>query len=68
MIYVCMYRWTIKARVTRKNDIRRWSNAKGEGHLFSIDLTDSKGEIKATFFKEACDKFYPAIEEGKVRE
>ena len=37
-------RWTIKARVTCKSDIRRWSNAKGEGHLFSIDLMDSAGE------------------------
>lgn len=31
-------RWTIKARVTKKTDIKRWSNAKGEGTLFSIDL------------------------------
>lgn len=60
-------KWTIKARVTRKADIKRWSNAKGEGTLFSIDLLDSQGtEIRATFFKEACDKFYPLIEEGKA--
>ena len=31
-------RWTIKARVTNKSDIRRWSNARGDGHLFSMDL------------------------------
>lgn len=31
-------RWTIKARVTSKSDIRRWNNARGEGHLFSMDL------------------------------
>lgn len=63
-----MYRWTIKARITSKSDIRRWSNAKGEGTLFSIDLLDSDGgEIRATFFKEACDKFFPVLEEGKVR-
>lgn len=37
-------RWTIKARVTSKSDIRRWSNAKGEGHLFSMDLMDSAGK------------------------
>ena len=29
--------------MTVKSDIRRWSNAKGEGHLFSIDLVDSAG-------------------------
>jgi hypothetical protein len=60
-------RWTIKARVTRKTDVRRWSNARGDGTLFSIDLLDNLGtEIRATFFKEACDKFYSLIEEGKV--
>ena len=24
-------KWTIKARVTNKSDIRRWSNSRGEG-------------------------------------
>jgi replication factor A1 len=52
-------RWTIKARITNKGDIRTWSNARGEGSLFSLDLLDSSGvDIKATFFKEAVDKFY----------
>jgi len=60
-------RWTIKARITSKSDIRRWSNAKGEGTLFSIDLLDSEGgEIRSTFFKDACEKFYPVLEEGQV--
>ena len=47
--------------------MRRWSNAKGEGTLFSIDLLDSQGsEIRGTFFKEAADKFFPMLEEQKV--
>jgi replication factor A1 len=33
-------RWTIKARVTTKSDIRTWQNAKGEGKLFSVNLLD----------------------------
>lgn len=62
-----MIRWTIKARITTKSEMRRWSNAKGEGTLFSIDLLDSHGgEIRGTFFKDACDKFFPVLEEGKV--
>lgn len=66
MIHI--FRWTIKARITAKSDIRRWSNAKGEGTLFSIDLLDNEGgEIRATFFKEACEKFFPVLEEGKVQ-
>ena len=55
-----------KARVTSKSDIRRWSNARGEGHLFSMDLIDESGEIRATAFKAECDKFYEMIEIGKV--
>ena len=59
-------KWTIKARVTHKSDIRRWSNARGEGHLFSMDLLDESGEIRATAFKDQCDKYYNTVEVGKV--
>jgi hypothetical protein len=39
----------------------------GDGHLFSIDIVDAAGtEIRGTFFKDACDKFQPMIETGKV--
>lgn len=60
-------KWAIKARITSKSDKRSWNNAKGSGTLFSIDLLDSEGsEIKATFFKEACEKFYPILESDRV--
>ena len=59
-------KWTIKARVTKKSDIRRWSNSRGEGHLFSMDLLDESGEIRATAFKNECDKFEPLAEVDKV--
>lgn len=60
-------RWTLKARVVAKSDIRTWSNAKGEGSLFSIDLLDSSGmDIRATMFKECVDKYYNFFEVGKV--
>lgn len=36
-------RWTIKARVTKKGDMRTWSNQRGEGKLFSVDLLDKQG-------------------------
>jgi hypothetical protein len=62
-----LHRWTIKARITNKSDIRRWSNQKGEGTLFSIDLLDaSGGEIRGTFFKETCEKWFPILELHKV--
>lgn len=59
-------RWVIKARVTAKSGMRSWSNAKGEGKLFSMDLMDESGEIRATAFRDAADKFYDLIEVDKV--
>ena len=61
------FRWTIKARVTQKSAIRTWSNSKGEGKLFSMNLLDESGEIRATAFKDECDKYYDMIEVNKVR-
>jgi len=53
----------IKARVTNRSDIRTWSNDRGEGKLFSVDLLDEHGtEIRATFFRDAVDKFHPLVE------
>jgi replication factor A1 len=60
-------RFTIKARVTSKSDIRTWSNAKGEGSLFSMDVLDSSGmDIRVTMFKEAVEKFYNFFIVGSV--
>jgi replication factor A1 len=60
-------RFTIRARVTSKSDIRTWSNAKGEGSLFSMDLLDSSGmDIRVTMFKEAVEKFYNFFVVGSV--
>lgn len=59
-------RWTIRARVVSKSDIRTWSNAKGEGCLFSVELMDESCDIRATFFKEAVDKFYNFLTVSQV--
>ncbi|CAE6450332.1 unnamed protein product [Rhizoctonia solani] len=59
-------KWTIRARVTQKSDIRTWSNQRGEGKLFSVNLMDETGEIRATGFNEVVDNLYPKLEEGKV--
>lgn len=59
-------RWVIRARVFNKTPIRTWSNARGEGKLFSMDLIDESGEIRATAFKQQCDKFYDLIEVNNV--
>ncbi|KAI4344581.1 hypothetical protein L6164_011789 [Bauhinia variegata] len=60
-------RWAIKARVTAKGDLRRYNNARGDGKVFSFDLLDSDGgEIRVTCFNAVVDRFYDAIEVGKV--
>ncbi|XP_071730499.1 replication protein A 70 kDa DNA-binding subunit A-like [Rutidosis leptorrhynchoides] len=60
-------RWTIKARVTVKGELRRYNNAKGDGKVFSFDLLDSNGgEIRVTCFNAVADQFYDQIEVGKV--
>ena len=59
--------WAIKARVTAKSEMKSWTNQRGEGKLFSIDLLDSTGgQIRATMFNDAVDKFYHLFEQDRV--
>ncbi|KAL3678223.1 hypothetical protein R1sor_021179 [Riccia sorocarpa] len=59
--------WTIKVRVTSKGPMRSFSNARGSGNLFNVELTDEEGtQIQATMFKEAADEFHPKLELGKL--
>ncbi|KAH9900153.1 replication factor-A protein [Xylariomycetidae sp. FL2044] len=60
------HKWTIKARVTQKSDIKTWHKASGEGKLFSVNLLDESGEIKATSFNDQCDQYYDLLQEGQV--
>ncbi|KAH8117078.1 replication factor-a protein [Phellopilus nigrolimitatus] len=59
-------KWTIRARVTQKSDIRHYSTQKGEGTLFNMTLMDESGEIRATGFNQAVDACYEKLEEDKV--
>ncbi|XP_057963639.1 replication protein A 70 kDa DNA-binding subunit A-like [Malania oleifera] len=60
-------RWTIKARVTAKGELRHYNNPRGDGKVFSFDLLDSDGgEIRVTCFNVVADQFYNQIEAGKV--
>ncbi|KFY45881.1 hypothetical protein V495_02782 [Pseudogymnoascus sp. VKM F-4514 (FW-929)] len=60
------HKWTIKARVSNKSEIRTWHKQSGEGKLFSVNLLDESGEIKATGFNEQCDQLYDLFQEGSV--
>ncbi|XP_061917975.1 replication protein A 70 kDa DNA-binding subunit [Entelurus aequoreus] len=59
-------KWTIRARVTNKSNIRTWSNSRGDGKLFSMEIVDESGEIRMTGFNQEVDKFYSLVEVGKV--
>jgi len=59
-------KWAIKARVTNKAPLRTFAKGGGEGKVFSADLLDAAGgEIRASFFNQAADKFFEMLEKGK---
>lgn len=58
--------WVIRGRCTHKADVRTYSNAKGEGQLFSFELTDNSGSIRITSFNEVCTQTEPRIKIGGV--
>jgi replication factor A1 len=60
------HKWTIRARCTFKSDIKTWHNRNGEGKLFSVNLLDESGEIRATGFNDQCDNLYDVFQEGNV--
>jgi len=59
-------KWTIRALCTHKTDIKTWNNKNGPGKLFSVNLLDETGEIRATGFNEDCDRLYEVFQEGSV--
>ena len=60
-------RWTIKARVSQRSDMRRYNNARGEGKFFTVDFLDAQGgEIRAISFNETADKFDDVLQLGAV--
>lgn len=62
--------WTIKGKVTSKQDLRTFDSKRTPGQksqVFSITIVDDKGtEISGTFWDEAANKFHPLVDEGKV--
>lgn len=62
-----MFDWKIKARVTKKFEIKPWKNAKSEGHVMNVELIDSQGtQILATFYNDAAVKNNEVLQENKV--
>ncbi|KAI8025070.1 Replication protein A 70 kDa DNA-binding subunit B [Camellia lanceoleosa] len=50
-----------------KGNMRTYKNARGEGCVFNVELTDEDGtQIQATMFNEAAKKFFDKFQLGKV--
>jgi hypothetical protein len=60
-ITISPFRWMIKARVMNKSPITTWSNSRGGGKLFSMELVDKSGRIRCAAFRKEVDKFYDAL-------
>ena len=59
--------WSIKARVTRKGDLKEWKNAKSTGQVFNADLMDQfNTEITCTFYNEAAKKYHSLLQQEQV--
>jgi replication factor A1 len=59
-------KWTIRARVTSKAQIRTFRKGNGEGKVFHVELLDAEGgEIRASFFNDAVDQFHNKLDKGK---
>jgi replication factor A1 len=41
--------------------VRTYKNQKGEGRVGSIDLLDSSGDIRGTFFNDECDRWMSTL-------
>ncbi|KAF7684380.1 Replication protein A 70 kDa DNA-binding subunit [Astathelohania contejeani] len=59
-------KWTIRGSVVAKSEIRHFTNQKGEGKFFNIELADETGQIKIVAFSEAADIFYSIFEIGRI--
>ena len=66
-LLIAIVSWYVKGRVIQKSEMIEWKNANGEGTLFHITILDAfDGQIKATFYKDACKLFYPNIRKDQV--
>ena len=57
----------IKARISKKSEVRKYNKNGQDGQVFSIDLLDEEGsEIQGSFFRDSVDKWFPLLEEKKL--
>lgn len=59
-------KWCLKVLVTSKTQMKQWSNSRGSGCLFSMDLMDDSGEIRCTAFREMAEKYHSFVQVDKM--
>lgn len=60
--------WVIKARVSRKSQLRAYQKDGRTQHTFNAVLVDGTGNISITFFQEQADLFYEKVQMNKTYE
>lgn len=62
-------RWISKGRFVNVTDPRPYTNQRGEGKIWNMDLMDSwedRGIIRCTMFNKAIDRFQSIIRENEI--
>ena len=58
--------WTIRGRVVKKGDLKKFKSGNKDGSVFNIVIRDETSSIQASFFNETCEKFFDFIQQGKM--
>jgi len=49
--------WVAEVRILKKEPIREWNNARGQGRLQKYIISDESGKMQMTLWKEDIDRF-----------
>lgn len=63
---VGLEKWKILIRVVKKTIIKKWSNTKNSGQLFSFDAIDESGSTRFVVFNEFVPKYFDDIDVDAV--
>lgn len=58
--------FVLKAKVIKKNPVRKFAQGKTEGCVFDIVIADDTDEIQGTLFSAVADKFVDELQVGKI--
>jgi len=60
-------KWVIRARVTQKGQLRSFTSKGATNQVFDSTLLDESGsEIRASFFGQMAEMYFPKLQQGKV--